>query len=305
MFFGSIDAAGFITVDKPPVSLWVMGLSVRMLGLSPFAVLLPQALAGIASALVLFVAVRRSFGPAAALIAGIAFALTPVAALVFRYNNPDALLTLLLVAAAWALVRGLDDDRFRWPVLAAVLVGFAFLTKYLQAYLVLPAFALTYLVGGPGWLRPPGHRPRHGGRRRRDRVVLVGRGRGAAPGVARVRTSAAAPATRRWTSSWATTASAGSSARDGWPRAGRPRTRRRRGRCPAARRRRRVRRCVRAAAHVQRRSGRARSAGCSRPPRSASSRASSRASGRRGRMHGAPATCCGARGPSCMCRSSR
>jgi 4-amino-4-deoxy-L-arabinose transferase-like glycosyltransferase len=153
MFYGAIDAAGFITVDKPPVAIWAMGLSVRVLGLNPFAVLLPQALAGVGAALVLWAAVRRSFGPAAALIAGVAFALTPVAAVMFRYNNPDALLTLLLVAAAWALVRGLEDDRFRWPVLAATLVGFAFLTKYLQAYLVLPAFVLTYLVASRGGLR--------------------------------------------------------------------------------------------------------------------------------------------------------
>jgi len=153
MFYGAIDAAGFITVDKPPVSLWAMALSVRALGLSPFAILLPQALAGVATALILWATVRRSFGPAAALIAGIAFALTPVAALIFRYNNPDAVLTLLLVAAAWALVRGLEDDRYRWPVLAAALVGFAFLTKYLQAYLVLPAFGLTYLVAARGGLR--------------------------------------------------------------------------------------------------------------------------------------------------------
>jgi 4-amino-4-deoxy-L-arabinose transferase-like glycosyltransferase len=152
-FFGSIDAAGFITIDKPPLSLWVMGLSVRLLGLGPFAILLPQALAGVASVVVLYLGVTRQFGPGAGVIAGVAFALTPVAALMFRYNNPDAVLTLLLVAAAWALVRGLESERFRWPILAAVLVGFAFLTKYLQAYLVLPAFALTYLVAARGDLR--------------------------------------------------------------------------------------------------------------------------------------------------------
>lgn len=153
MLFGSIDAAGFITVDKPPLALWVTGLSVRLLGLSPLSVLLPQALAGVAAVLVLYATVRRSFGPVAALIAGAGFALTPVAGLMFRYNNPDAVLTLLLVAAAWALVRGLDDDRLRWPVLAAILVGLAFLTKYLQAYLVLPAFAVTWLVAARGDLR--------------------------------------------------------------------------------------------------------------------------------------------------------
>ena len=153
MFYGAIDAAGFITVDKPPASLWLMGLSVRVLGLSPFAVLLPEALAGIAAVLVLYDAVRRQLGVAAGVIAGVAFALTPIAALVFRYNNPDALLALLLVAAAWALVRTLETDRLRWLAVAGVVVGFAFLTKYLQAYLVLPGFALTYLLAGSGGLR--------------------------------------------------------------------------------------------------------------------------------------------------------
>ncbi len=152
LFFGAIDAAGFITVDKPPASLWLMGLSVRMLGLHPFSVLLPQALAGVAAALLLYDAIRRQFGAAAAVIGGLAFAVTPVAALVFRYNNPDALLVLLLVAAAWALIRGLETDRLRWLALAGVIVGFGFLTKYLQAYLVLPGFALTYLVAGRGGL---------------------------------------------------------------------------------------------------------------------------------------------------------
>ena len=153
LFFGAIDGGGFITVDKPPASLWLMGLSVRLLGLNPFAVLLPEALCGIAAVLLLWDAVRRQLGREAALIAGVAFALTPAAVLMFRYDNPDALLTLLLVAAAWALVRGLANGRLRWPLLAASLVGLAFLTKYLQAYLVLPAFALTWLVAAPGSIR--------------------------------------------------------------------------------------------------------------------------------------------------------
>jgi len=153
MFFGAIDAAGFITVDKPPASLWLMGLSVRALGLSPFTVLLPEALCGVAATLLLYDAVRRQFGVAAAAIAGVALAVTPVAALMFRYNNPDALLVLLLVASAWALVRALETDRLAWLAIAGVLVGLGFLTKYLQAYLVLPGFALTYLVAGSGGLR--------------------------------------------------------------------------------------------------------------------------------------------------------
>ena len=142
--FGSFDANNFITVDKPPLSTMVMGLSVRIFGLSSWSVLLPEALAGVATVAVLFLAVKRSFGPAAATIAGLVMALTPAAVLIFRFNNPDALLTLLLVVAAYALLRSLDHGSFRWMILAAVCVGLAFLTKYLQAYLVLPAFALVF-----------------------------------------------------------------------------------------------------------------------------------------------------------------
>jgi len=149
-FFGSLDSSNFITTDKPPLSTMLMGLSVRAFGLSSWSILLPQALAGIATVVVLYAAVRRSFGPAAATIAGLVMALTPVSVLIFRYDNPDALLTLLLVGAAGALLRSLESDRLRWVVLAAALVGLGFLAKYLQAYLVLPAFALTYLVCAKG-----------------------------------------------------------------------------------------------------------------------------------------------------------
>ena len=157
-FFGSFDASNFITVDKPPLSTMLMGLSVRVFGLSSWSILLPEALMGVATVLVLAAAVRRSFGPAAAVIAALVMALTPVAALIFRYNNPDALLTLLLVASAWALLKGIQGGRMRYIVLAAALVGFGFLTKYLQAYLVLPVFALTYAIaaGGTVWRRLAG-----------------------------------------------------------------------------------------------------------------------------------------------------
>ncbi len=152
-FFGSFDAGSFITVDKPPLSTMLMGLSVRLFGLSSFSILAPQALAGVATVVVLFQAVRRSFGPVAGLIAAVVMALTPVAVLMFRFNNPDAVLTLLLVSAAWAVLRGLENGRFRWAILASVLIGLAFLTKYLQAYLVLPAFALVWLVAAHASLR--------------------------------------------------------------------------------------------------------------------------------------------------------
>jgi 4-amino-4-deoxy-L-arabinose transferase-like glycosyltransferase len=148
-FFGSFDASSFITVDKTPASLWVMELSARVFGLNYWSVLLPQAAEGVASAAVLYAAVRRWSGPAAGLVAAGVLAITPVATLVFRFNNPDALLVLLMTAAAYATVRATESGRTRWLVLAGALLGFGFLTKMLQAFLVLPAFALVYLVAGP------------------------------------------------------------------------------------------------------------------------------------------------------------
>ena len=151
-FFGSLDSANFITVDKPPLGTMLIGLSVRVFGLSSWSVLLPEAVAGIGTVIVLMATVRRTFGPAAAVIAGLVSALTPAAVLIFRYNNPDALLTLLLVGSAYAFVRSLERGSLRWVATAAVLVGFGFLTKYLQAWFVLPAFALTWLIAAPGTL---------------------------------------------------------------------------------------------------------------------------------------------------------
>jgi len=151
-FFGSSDASNFITVDKPPVSLWVMELSARLFGVNAWSILVPQALEGVAAVALLYVTVRRWFAPAAALLAAAVLALTPVAVLMFRYNNPDALLTLLLVGAAYAMVRALEGGRTRWLLLAAALIGTGFLTKMLQAFLVVPGFALVYLVTAPGRL---------------------------------------------------------------------------------------------------------------------------------------------------------
>ena len=151
--FGSLDASNYITVDKPPASLWLMELSGRIFGFSSFSLLLPQALAGVASVGLLYATVRRWFGRTAALLSGLILALTPVAALMFRFDNPDALLVLLLVAAAFAVTRALEKAGTWWLALAGALVGLAFLTKMLQAFLVLPAFALVYLVAAPTSLR--------------------------------------------------------------------------------------------------------------------------------------------------------
>src|SRR5579871_2980238 len=148
-FFGSSDAANFITVDKPPAALWIMELSARIFGVNSLAILLPQALEGVAAVGFLYAAVRRTSGYAAGLIAGTVLALTPLAALMFRYNNPDALLALLMTLGAYCVVRALERVQTKWLALAGVCIGFAFLTKTLQAFLVLPAFALVYLVVAP------------------------------------------------------------------------------------------------------------------------------------------------------------
>jgi len=162
-FFGSSDAANWITVDKTPAALWVDGLAVRLFGLSSWSVLAPQAVVGVATVALLYASVRRTalaaglvsrLATGAALLAGAALAVTPVAVLIFRFNNPDALLTLLLVGAAYATLRAVERGGTRWLLLAATLVGFGFLTKMLQAFLVLPALAAVWLLAAPvGWGR--------------------------------------------------------------------------------------------------------------------------------------------------------
>lgn len=152
-FFGSLDAGNAITVDKPPAALWPMALAVRIFGLSSWSILVPEALMGVGTVAVVYAAVRRRFSPAAGLIAGAVLALTPVAALMFRFNNPDALLALLMSVACYLVVRALEDGRTKWLVWAGVAIGFAFLAKTLQAFLILPALALVYGVCAPVRLR--------------------------------------------------------------------------------------------------------------------------------------------------------
>lgn len=149
LFFGSLDSANAITVDKPPAALWPMALSVRLFGLNSWAILVPQVLMGVATAAVLNTAVRRRFGPVAGLIAVGVFALTPVAALMFRFNNPDALLALLMTVTVWCVLRALEQGRTKWLLWAGAAVGFAFLTKTLQAFLILPPLAVLYAVCAP------------------------------------------------------------------------------------------------------------------------------------------------------------
>jgi 4-amino-4-deoxy-L-arabinose transferase-like glycosyltransferase len=148
-FFGSFDASNAITVDKSPLSLWPMELTARVFGVSSWSILVPEALEGVAAVGVLYLAVRRWFSAGSALLAGAVLALTPVAALMFRFNNPDAALTLLLVVGAYGMIRALERGSTWWLVFAFSMVGFGFLAKMLQALLVVPAFGLVYLIAAP------------------------------------------------------------------------------------------------------------------------------------------------------------
>jgi 4-amino-4-deoxy-L-arabinose transferase-like glycosyltransferase len=147
--FGSLDAGNIITVDKPPASLWLSGLFARVFGFSSWTVLAPQALCGVASVWLLYAAVKRTSGQVAGLLAGAGLALTPVATLMFRFNLPDPLLVLLLVAAAYATVRAVEKASVGWLMLAGSAIGFAFLTKMMQGFLTLPALGLVYLLAAP------------------------------------------------------------------------------------------------------------------------------------------------------------
>ena len=217
--FGSLDAANFMSVDKPPVSTMIMGLFGRAFGFSSWSMLLPHALAGVATVVLVYLAVRRWYGAKSALIAGAVMALTPAAALMFRFNNPDSFLTLFLTASAYAFLHAFDSKKsVLWLSAAGLLAGFAFNTKMLQGLLVLPVMAVLYIacakpavmtrvwhlsVAGIAtvastfwwsvlvWLMPAAYRPWVGSTNNNDIWILIfgyngfGRlfgGRGGAPG---------------------------------------------------------------------------------------------------------------------------
>ncbi|HEX3900621.1 MAG TPA: glycosyltransferase family 39 protein [Mycobacteriales bacterium] len=156
-FFGSLDSGNSITVDKPPAFLWVMDISARIFGVNSWSILVPEALMGVAAVGLLYVTVRRHFSATAGLIAGATLALTPIATLMFRFNNPDAMLVLLLVAASYAVTRAVDAaptrGATRWLLFAGLLVGTGFITKMMQAFLVVPAFGLAYLIAADTTLK--------------------------------------------------------------------------------------------------------------------------------------------------------
>lgn len=150
--FGSLDAANYVSIDKPPLATMVMGLSARLFGFSSFSMLLPSVLAGVGSVWLVYASVKRQFGFMSAAIAGMVLAMTPVAVLMFGFNNPDAILTLMLTASGYAFLRSLEGKRpLLWLGLAGLFTGLAFNTKMLQGLMVLLAMVLVYLV----FAKPP------------------------------------------------------------------------------------------------------------------------------------------------------
>lgn len=150
--FGSLDAANYVSIDKPPLATMIMGLSARLLGFSSFSMLLPSALAGVGSVWLLYSAVKRQFGFTSAIISAVTLMLTPVAALMFGFNNPDAILTFMLTASGYAFLRSLEGRRpLLWLGLAGLFTGLAFNTKMLQGLMVLPAMVIVYLI----FAKPP------------------------------------------------------------------------------------------------------------------------------------------------------
>jgi 4-amino-4-deoxy-L-arabinose transferase-like glycosyltransferase len=170
--YGSFDAAGVMTVDKPPLALWAQALSVKAFGFSSLAILVPQALMGMASVALVYDLTRRRFGRVAGGVAGLVLALTPMTVAISRHNNPDALLVLCCVAALWFVVRGLEDGRTKWLVWAGVCVGLGFEAKMAVALMVVPGLAAAWL-----WVAPRG-------RARAVRQLLAGGGAMAAVGAA-------------------------------------------------------------------------------------------------------------------------
>src|ERR1700730_344513 len=148
-FFVSFDPGGFVTVDKPPLGLWIQAASAKIFGFSGLSVLLPEAIAGVLSVALLYFLVRRIFGPAAGLIASLTLALTPISVVTNRNNTSDSLLVLTLLLATWCVSLAAEKGRLRWLLLTALIVGLGFNIKMLQAYLVVPAFGLVYLLRAP------------------------------------------------------------------------------------------------------------------------------------------------------------
>jgi len=148
-FFASYDPGGFVTIDKPPLGFWLEVVSAKIFGFSPTSILLPQALAGVLSVLLLYYLVRRHFGVVAGLLASLVLALTPISVVTNRNDTIDSTLALTLLIGAWAVLRAAETGRLRWLLLSAIMVGLGFNIKMLEAYLVVPAYAVLYLLVAP------------------------------------------------------------------------------------------------------------------------------------------------------------
>src|SRR3989440_1211587 len=148
-FFASYYPGGFFTIDQPPVGFWLQVISAKIFGFTPFSVLLPQALAGVLSVLLLYFLVRRHFGVVAGLLAALALALSPISVVTNRNITIDSTLALTLLVGAWAVLRAAETGRLRWLLLSAFIVGVGFNIKMLEAYLVVPAYGLLYLLAAP------------------------------------------------------------------------------------------------------------------------------------------------------------
>jgi 4-amino-4-deoxy-L-arabinose transferase-like glycosyltransferase len=151
--FASMDRSGVMSVDKPPLALWVQALSARIFGYGSLSLLVPQALMGIASVVLLYDLVRRRFGRLAGFVGGLTLALTPITVAISRHNNPDALLVLCCVAALWCGLRALRDGRTKWLLLAGVCVGLGFETKMLIALVLVPGLLAAWLWIARGRIR--------------------------------------------------------------------------------------------------------------------------------------------------------
>jgi 4-amino-4-deoxy-L-arabinose transferase-like glycosyltransferase len=157
-FFVSLDPGGFVTADKPPLGLWLQAASAKIFGFSGVSILLPQALAGVISVILLYHLVRRRFGPVAGLIAALALALTPISVVMNRDNNLDTTLVVFLLLAAWCVIKASETGKLRWLLLGAVMIGLGFNVKTLEAYLAVPALGLLYLLSAPlTWWRRIGY----------------------------------------------------------------------------------------------------------------------------------------------------
>ncbi|MCY8519325.1 ArnT family glycosyltransferase [Bacillus atrophaeus] len=145
-FYASFDPSGFVTVDKPPLVLWIQTIFALIFGVHTWSVIIPQALAGIGSVFLLYVMIKPAFGKGAARIAALVMAVTPIAVAVSRTNNIDSMLVFTLLLGSWCLMRAVKQGKIIWLLAAFALVGLAFNMKMLQAFMVLPAFLLFYLI---------------------------------------------------------------------------------------------------------------------------------------------------------------